>query len=65
MNNRAQQFYKINSGVKKSYHQLVREGKDTPEKVDVFKEINANIVTYFAHNGMISHEWAEALGHHH
>ncbi len=62
MDYRAQQYYKINRQLKKAYHQKVRAGADA-EATKIFREINAHIVADFAHDGLISHEWAAALGH--
>lgn len=62
MDYRAQQYYKINRQIKKAYHQKVRDGGSDEDMV-IFKEINAHIVASFAHDGLISHEWAAALGH--
>lgn len=62
MDYRAQQYYKINRQLKKAYHQKVREGA-AAETMQIFKDINAHIVESFAQDGLISHEWAAALGH--
>lgn len=64
MNFRAQQYYKINTMLKKGYHETVRRGEGET-MLPVYKEINAEIVELFAHSGLISHEMAEMLGHKH
>lgn len=61
---RAQQYYKINSLLKKGYHAKVRNGEGE-NVLPVYKEINLEIVELFAHGGYISHEMAEILGHKH
>ncbi len=62
MNLRVQQYYKINRQLKKAYHQRVRE-KNGEAEIAAIREINAHLVGSFAHRGLISHEWAAALGH--
>lgn len=61
---RAQQYYRINRRLKKSYHALLRAGA-AEEATQAIRETNAHIVELFAHGGLISHEWAAALGHRH
>ena len=62
MNIRVQQYYGINRQLKKAYHQRVRE-KAGEQEIAVIREINAHLVESFAHQGLISQEWAEASGH--
>ncbi|BEU88257.1 hypothetical protein TAMA11512_17210 [Selenomonas sp. TAMA-11512] len=61
---RAQQYYRINRQLKKSYHDRVRRGEDK-EVPALHREINERIVELFVHGGHISHEVAAALGHTH
>ena len=61
---RTQQYYRINRQLKKSYHACIRNG-GTEEEARAIRETNAHIVELFAHGGLISHEWAAALGHRH
>ena len=61
---RTQQYYRINRQLKKSYHSCIRNG-GTEEDARAIRETNAHIVELFAHGGLISHEWAAALGHRH
>ena len=61
---RAQQYYRINRHLKKSYHARIRSG-GMEEATRAIRETNAHIVELFAHGGLISHEWAAALGHSH
>ena len=61
---RAQQYYRINRHLKKSYHACIRSG-GTEEATRAIRETNAHIVELFAHGGLISHEWAADLGHSH
>ena len=62
MNVRVQQYYKINRHLKKAYHQRVREQAAASEIARI-RELNLHLVDSFAHQGLISHEWAAALGH--
>ena len=64
MNFRAQQYYKINTMLKKGYGKKVRCGEGEAA-LPLYKEINEHIVELFAHGGLISHEMAEILGHKH
>lgn len=64
MHFRAQQYYRINRRLKKSYHDRVRRGAGE-EIPAAHKEINARIVEIFTHGGHISRELAEVLGHAH
>ena len=61
MNCRAQQYYKINVGLKKAYHQRVREDQDSQEEITPIREINEHIIARFEQLSLISQEWAEAL----
>ena len=61
---RAQQYYRINRHLKKAYHRLRRNG-GSEEEARPIRETNAHIVELFAHGGLISSEWAAALGHRH
>jgi len=61
---RTQQYYRINRQLKKSYHACIRNG-GTEEEARAIRETNAHIVELFTHGGLISHEWAAALGHRH
>ena len=61
---RAQQYYKINTMLKKGYHERARHGEGEAA-YSVYQGINAEIVSLFAHGGYISHEMAEILGHKH
>ena len=64
MNIRERQYYRINRQLKRAYHQKVLAGANA-EEVKPYMEMNARIVEFFAHTGLISHEWAAALGHKH
>ena len=61
---RTQQYYRINRQLKKAYHAAIRNGS-TEEAMQAIRETNARIVELFAHGGLISPEWAAALGHRH
>lgn len=64
MNFRSRQYVKINTMLKKGYHEKVRRGEGEV-CLPVYREINSRIVGLFAHSGLISHEMAEILGHKH